>query len=112
MQSSRYPTDLSDDQWRCIRPHLCPAPQDKDAPGFTAYGPILDAVYFYVLLRAALPFGGCSQGTTSRHGRPSTTSSAEDGASMGPSSAGTFSCASACGHDYWAQNPQPSSAGI
>ena len=56
MQSSRYPTDLSDDQWRCIRPHLCPAPQDKDAPGFTAYGPILDAVFFYVLLRAALPF--------------------------------------------------------
>ena len=37
-------------------PHLCPAPQDKDAPGFTAYGPILDAVFFYVLLRAALPF--------------------------------------------------------
>jgi hypothetical protein len=31
---------------------------------------------------------------------------------MGPSSASTPSYASACGHDYWAQNPQPSSAGI
>jgi hypothetical protein len=27
------PSDLSDDEWRCISP----APQDEDAPGFTAY---------------------------------------------------------------------------
>jgi hypothetical protein len=34
-----------------------------DAPGgFTAYGPILDAVFFYVLLRAALPLAVAPKG--------------------------------------------------
>src|SRR5215212_3758867 len=67
MESRRYPTDLSDDEWRCIGPHL-PSPQGGDAPGFTAYG--RSSMPFSTCLRAAA-LGGCSQGT-SRLGRAST----------------------------------------
>jgi putative transposase len=35
MQSRRYPTDLSDNEWRCIGPHTFPGRQDGDAPGST-----------------------------------------------------------------------------
>jgi len=47
MESRRYPTDLSDDEWRCIRPHL-PEPTGQGRPRVHGPRAILDAV-FYVL---------------------------------------------------------------
>ena len=47
MESKRYPTDLSDDEWRCIRPHL-PEPTGQGRPRLHGLRAILDAV-FYVL---------------------------------------------------------------
>jgi putative transposase len=47
MESKRYPTDLSDDEWRCIRPQL-PDPTGQGRPRLHGLRPILDAV-FYVL---------------------------------------------------------------
>ena len=48
MQSRRYPTDLSDDEWRCISPHL-PEPAGWGRPRLHGLRAILDAVFFYVL---------------------------------------------------------------
>jgi transposase len=47
MESRRYPTDLSDDEWRCISPHL-PEPTGQGRPRLHGLRAILDAV-FYVL---------------------------------------------------------------
>lgn len=47
MKSRRYPTDLSDDEWRCIYPHL-PEPKGRGRPRLHGSRAILDAV-FYVL---------------------------------------------------------------
>jgi putative transposase len=47
MESRRYPTDLSDDEWRCISPHL-PSPTGQGRPRLHGLRAILDAV-FYVL---------------------------------------------------------------
>jgi putative transposase len=47
MESKRYPTDLSDEEWCCIRPHL-PEPTREGRPRLHGLRPILDAV-FYVL---------------------------------------------------------------
>src|ERR671910_453134 len=47
MQSRRYPTDLSDDEWRCIGPYL-PGPAGRGRPRLHGLRMILDAV-FYVL---------------------------------------------------------------
>jgi putative transposase len=47
MESRRYPTDLSDDEWRCIGPHL-PEPTGRGRPRLHGLRAILDAV-FYVL---------------------------------------------------------------
>ena len=47
MESRRYPTDLSEDEWRCIRPHL-PGPTGWGRPRLHGLRAILDAV-FYVL---------------------------------------------------------------
>ncbi len=47
MESERYPTDLSDAEWRCIRPHL-PDPAGQGRPRLHGLRAILDAV-FYVL---------------------------------------------------------------
>ena len=47
MESRRYPTDLSDDEWRCIRPHL-PEHEGRGRPRLHGSREILDAV-FYVL---------------------------------------------------------------
>jgi putative transposase len=47
MESRRYPTDLSDDEWCCIRPHL-PEPAGWGRPRLHGLRAILNAV-FYVL---------------------------------------------------------------
>jgi len=47
MESRRYPTDLSDDEWRCIGPHL-PEPTGQRRPRLHGLRAILNAV-FYVL---------------------------------------------------------------
>ena len=47
MESKRYPTDLSDEEWCCIRPHL-PEPTREGRPRLHGLRPILEAV-FYVL---------------------------------------------------------------
>jgi putative transposase len=47
MESKRYPTDLSDDEWRCIGPHL-PSPTGQGRSRLHGLRAILDAV-FYVL---------------------------------------------------------------
>jgi putative transposase len=47
MESRRYPTDLSDDEWRCISSHL-PEPTRQGRPRLHSLRAILDAV-FYVL---------------------------------------------------------------
>jgi putative transposase len=47
MESRRYPTDLSDEEWRCIGPHL-PEPTGQERPRLHGLRAILDAV-FYVL---------------------------------------------------------------
>ena len=48
MESRRYPTDLSDKEWRCISPHL-PSPTGQGRPRLHGLRAILDAVFFYVL---------------------------------------------------------------
>jgi putative transposase len=47
MESTRYPTDLSDDEWHCINPHL-PEHACRGRPRLHGLRAILDAV-FYVL---------------------------------------------------------------
>jgi putative transposase len=47
MESRRYPTDLSDDEWRCIGPYL-PRATGRGRPRLHGLRAILDAV-FYVL---------------------------------------------------------------
>jgi putative transposase len=47
MESTIYPTDLSDEEWRCIRAHL-PEPTGQGPPRLHNLRAILDAV-FYVL---------------------------------------------------------------
>ncbi len=47
MENRRYPTDLSDDEWQCISPHL-PEPAGLGRPRLHGLRAILDAV-FYVL---------------------------------------------------------------
>jgi putative transposase len=47
MEITRYPTDLSDDEWLCVRPHL-PEPAPQGRPRLHGLRAILDAV-FYVL---------------------------------------------------------------
>src|SRR5919205_1751877 len=47
MECRRYPTDLSDGEWRCISPHL-PCPTGQGRPRLHGLRAILDAI-FYVL---------------------------------------------------------------
>ena len=47
MEITRYPTDLSNEEWRCVRPHL-PEPALQGRPRLHGLRAILDAV-FYVL---------------------------------------------------------------
>src|ERR1044072_743439 len=45
MESKRYPTDLSDDEWRCISPHL-PCPTRQGRPRLHSLRAILDADFY------------------------------------------------------------------
>src|SRR4028118_1978332 len=47
MEKRRYPTDLSDEEWRCISPHL-PRPTVRGRPRLHGLRAVLNAV-FYVL---------------------------------------------------------------
>ncbi len=49
MESRRYPTDLSEDEWRCQRPASSRAHRAGPPQGFHGLRAILDAVFFYVL---------------------------------------------------------------
>jgi putative transposase len=53
MESRRYPTDLSDDEWRCIRPHL-PEPAWRGRPRIHGLRAILDAIYY--VLKSGCPW--------------------------------------------------------
>ena len=44
MESRSCPTDLSDDEWLCIRPHL-PEPTGDGCPRLHGLREILDAVF-------------------------------------------------------------------
>jgi putative transposase len=53
MESRRYPTDLSDDEWRCFNPHL-PGPTRQGRPRIHSLRAILDAVFY--ILRSGCPW--------------------------------------------------------
>ncbi len=53
MESRRYPTDLSDDEWRCIGPHL-PEPTARGRPRLHGLRAILDAVLY--ILKSGCPW--------------------------------------------------------
>jgi putative transposase len=53
MESTRYPTDLSDDEWHCISPHL-PERTRRGRPRLHGLRPILDAVFY--VLRSGCPW--------------------------------------------------------
>jgi putative transposase len=53
MESRRYPTDLSDDEWLCIRPHL-PEPAWRGRPRIHGLRAILDAIYY--VLKSGCPW--------------------------------------------------------
>jgi len=43
-----YQSDLSDEEWGCLKPHL-PAPKANGRPRVYTLREILDAIFFYVL---------------------------------------------------------------
>src|SRR5918997_4502399 len=54
MESKRYPTDLSDDEWRCLRSHLPePAALLQGRPRPHSLREILDAIFY-------VPKSGCA----------------------------------------------------
>src|SRR5215211_2082177 len=53
MESKRYPTDLSDDEWCCIGPHL-PRPTGRGRPRLHGLRAILDAVFY--ILKSGCPW--------------------------------------------------------
>jgi putative transposase len=53
MESRRYSTDLSNDEWRCIGPHL-PEPVGRGRPRLHGLRAILDAVFY--VLRSGCPW--------------------------------------------------------
>jgi putative transposase len=52
MESRRYPTDLSDDEWLCIRPHLPEHTTGQGRPRLHGSRALLDAVFY-------VPKSGC-----------------------------------------------------
>jgi putative transposase len=53
MESRSYPTDLSDDEWRCIVAHL-PGPSGRGRPRLHGLRAILDAVFY--ILKSGCPW--------------------------------------------------------
>jgi putative transposase len=53
MESKRYPTDLSDEEWRCIGPHL-PEHTGQGRPRLHGLRAILDAVFY--ILKSGCPW--------------------------------------------------------
>jgi putative transposase len=53
MESRRYPTDVSDEEWRCICPHL-PEPSGRGRPRLHGLRAILDAVFY--ILKSGCPW--------------------------------------------------------
>src|SRR3954453_17409154 len=55
MRRSKYPTDLSDAEWACLKPHL-PAPKKRGRGRPTVHSPrkILNAVFY--LLKSGCPW--------------------------------------------------------
>ncbi len=53
MESTIYPTDLSDEEWRCIRAHL-PEPTGQGRPRLHSLRAILNAVFY--LLKSGCPW--------------------------------------------------------
>jgi transposase len=82
-----YQTDLSDAEWSFLEP-LLPAPKAAGRPKMHSAREILNAIFYIVR-------GGCFL-TTSRRGRPSTTTSAP-GAWTGRGRDSTPHCASGLG---------------
>ena len=71
-----YPTDLSDDEWSYIEPHM-PVPKERGRPRIHSTREILHAI-FYVLTEAAAN-GACFL-MTFHDGLPFTTTTSENGA--------------------------------
>src|SRR5918998_6419729 len=92
MESKRYPKDLSDEEWRCIGPHL-PKHTGQGCPRLHGLRAILNAVFY--LLKTGCPWRLLPK-DLERLGKASTTGSGGGGASMAPSSASTPPCASCC----------------
>src|SRR3712207_5890517 len=92
MESRRYPTDLSDDEWRGISPHL-PGPIAQGRPRLHCLRAILDAVFY--ILKSGCPWRMLPK-DLERLGRPSTTGSG-GGASTVRGNTLTPSCASVYG---------------
>ena len=53
MESRRYPTDLSDEEWRCISSHL-PEPTGQGRPRLHGLRAILDAIFY--ILKSGCPW--------------------------------------------------------
>jgi putative transposase len=53
MENKRYPTDLSDDEWRCIGPHL-PKSKGRGRPKIHGSRAILNAVFY--ILKSGCPW--------------------------------------------------------
>jgi putative transposase len=56
MESNRYPTDLSDEEWRSISPHL-PGPAGQGRPRLHGLRVILEAVFY--ILQSGCPWQLC-----------------------------------------------------
>src|SRR5215204_4197134 len=88
-----YSTDLSDEEWSYIEPHL-PAPNAPGRPRLHTLREVLDAIFY--ILRS-----GCAwrllPNDLERPGRPSTTTTSGRGGSTAPSRRCTLPCAKECG---------------
>src|SRR3712207_5927397 len=94
MQSKKYATDLSDDQWGYIKSYL-PVPTGRGRPKIHGSRAILDVVFY--VLKTGCPWRLLPK-DLERLGKASTTGSGGGGASMAPSSGSTPPpCASCCG---------------
>src|SRR5215212_6196592 len=91
MESKKYATDLSDNEWGYIKPYL-PVPTGRGRPKIHGSRAILDALFY--VLKTGCPWRLCRK--TSRLGKASTTGSGS-GASMVPSSGSTLPARAAAG---------------